>query len=62
MVFASLSFMFILLPIFLAADFAIRYIWDKKQSYDMSRIRKNWPLMPSLSLSLGHILLVVRDK
>ena len=59
MVFASLSFMFILLPLFLATDFAVRHIWRKKQSYAMRRIRKNWLLMPQTSLSLSLSLSLI---
>ena len=42
MVFASLSFMFILLPLFLAADFIVRYFFYKKRACSLHRFRKRW--------------------
>jgi len=42
MVFASLSFMFILLPLFLVADFIVRYFLYKKKTYIMYKFRKTW--------------------
>jgi len=42
MVFASLSFMFILLPLFLAVDFIARYLLYKNKSYKVHYFGKKW--------------------